>query len=407
MKNNIIITLVLLSSFMAKSQTPISLDEAYDKAIKNNLNLKNGQLKIDFQEKNKRSYAVVEPLSVSGEIGQINSVYVDNAFSVSQTLRLPNFYKNQKKVLMEEWKNATLGLQFQKWQLKKELQLLYNELVFMDEKATLLQKAENIYSQYYDRAKLRLNKGESNILEKTTAENLRAQAKIQLANLQKDKEVVLHQFNFLINDEDFYTNKKTDGNFDFYQLQLSYNPQENINNISLKPLEQQIIIEKTRVSAEKNKLLPSFTVGVTSGTQHGIGADDKFYNRSKRFQTATVGIGLPIFNSAQKSVIEAQKINELIAENNYKLGVRNLENQSKKWFAEYEKLKQETDYYKAEGQQNATTIINTANRLYSEGEINYLEWSILVNQSLDLENRRIDAQKLLNDKIIELNNLNQ
>jgi hypothetical protein len=40
-----------------------------------------------------------------------------------------------------------------------------------------------------------------------------------------------------------------------------------------------------------------------------------------------IGVGIPVFNSAQKSVIEAQKMNQQIAENNYQLGLVNLKNQ--------------------------------------------------------------------------------
>ena len=47
----------------------------------------------------------------------------------------------------------------------------------------------------------------------------------------------------------------------------------------------------------------------------------------------------------------------------------------------------------------------TANLLQKEGEINYLEYTMLVNQSLDIQNKYIDAQKLLNEKIVELNSL--
>lgn len=76
-------------------------------------------------------------------------------------------------------------------------------------------------------------------------------------------------------------------------------------------------------------------------------------------------------------------------------------------FGAFEKLKSETDYYQSKGLKNAETIMKTANRLYDEGEINYLEWSILINQSLDIQNKLIDTQKMLNEKIIQLNNLTQ
>ena len=53
----IVIAFSVLMAIQLKSQTPISLENAYEKAFKNNLNLKNGKLQIDYQEKIKKSYA--------------------------------------------------------------------------------------------------------------------------------------------------------------------------------------------------------------------------------------------------------------------------------------------------------------------------------------------------------------
>ena len=400
----IVIAFSVLMAIQLKSQTPISLENAYEKAFKNNLNLKNGKLQIDYQEKIKKSYAVIEPIHVSGEIGQFASAYTDNKFSVSQTLRLPGFYNSQKQVLIEEWKSSVLNLDLQKWQLKREIALIYNELNYQNEKQKLLLKADSIYTNYYKRAELRLKKGESNILEKTTAENYRSQAEIQLANLKKDRETTLLQFNYLLNDETFYTNE----NSDFYQLSfINQDVKYAGNPVILKKLEQQKSIELAKLKAEKSKLLPTFSIGYNNSSMFGTGADDQFYNRSARFHSGMIGVGIPLFNGAQKSLIEGQKINQLIAENNYEVGSRNLKNQYSSLFSEYEKLKNETDYYKTKGLQNAETIFKTANRLYYEGEINYLEWSILTNQSLDIQNKNIDTQKMLNEKIIQLNNLTE
>ena len=400
----IVLTISVLIAIQLKAQTPISLESAYEKAFKNNLNLKSGQLRIDYQDKIKKSHAVIEPLNVTEEIGQIVSAYTDTKFSVNQTVRLPGFYNSQKQVLMEEWKNSILSLEVQKWQLKREIALIYNELNYQNEKEKLLLRADSIYTNYYKRAELRLKKGESNILEKTTAENYRSQAEIQLANLKKDREVSLYQFNFLINDETMYSNE----NVNFYEIS-EFNRDSNYvgNPVVLKQLEQQKSIELAKLKAEKSKLLPTFNIGYNNSSMYGTGADDKFYEKSARFHSGMIGVGIPLFNGAQKSLIEGQKINQLIAENNYEIGSKNLKNQYEMLFGAFEKLKSETDYYQSKGLKNAETIMKTANRLYDEGEINYLEWSILINQSLDIQNKLIDTQKMLNEKIIQLNNLTQ
>lgn len=384
------------------SQTPISLENAINKAFSNNLNIKSGELKINYQEKLKGSAVTIDPLNISAEIGQINSAYTDNRFSINQTIRLPKFYNAQKTLLLEEWKSSVLNLNLQKWQLKKEISLVYNDLKYLDEKKKLLKKADSIFTQYYNRAELRLKKGESNLLEKATAENLKSQANLQLKALEKDKEIALQKLNFLINDGTFYQNEK--GKYEilnFESLSTDYAG----NPLVLKQLEQEKNIQNAKLATEKTKLIPSFNLAYNNTSMYGNGADDKFYNHSTRFHSGMIGVGIPVFNSAQKSVIEAQKINQQIAENNYQLGLVNLKNQFSQYYGQFQKLNEEIDYYQKTGLNNSESIFKTANNQYFNGEINYLEWTLLVTQAFDIENKYVDKLKELNDNIIELNTL--
>lgn len=402
MKNNFLKIVMFLIFGFGFSQTPISLENAINKAFSNNLNIKSGELKINYQEKLKGSAVTIDPLNISAEVGQINSAYTDNRFSINQTIRLPKFYNAQKTLLLEEWKSSVLNLNLQKWQLKKEISLVYNDLKYLDEKKKLLKKADSIFTQYYNRAELRLKKGESNLLEKATAENLKSQANMQLKALEKDKEIALQKLNYLINDGTFYQNEKGKYkilNFESLSTDYAGNP------LVLKQLEQEKNIQNAKLATEKTKLIPSFNLAYNNTSMYGNGADDKFYNHSTRFHSGMIGIGIPVFNSAQKSVIEAQKINQQIAENNYQLGLVNLKNQFSQYYGQFQKLNEEIDYYQKTGLNNSESIFKTANNQYFNGEINYLEWTLLVTQAFDIENKYVDRLKELNDNIIELNAL--
>ena len=402
MKNKFLKITMFLIFGIGFSQTPISLEIAIDKAFKNNLNIKSGTLRIDYQNKMQKSAVIIDPLNISAEIGQMNSFYVDNKFSVSQTIRLPKFYNAQKTVLMEEYKNSFLHLDLQKWQLKKEISLVYNELNYFNEKKKLLKKADSIFTQYFNRADLRLKKGESNLLEKATAENLRSQAEMQLKSLEKDREISIQKLSFLINDGSLYQNE----NVKYGILNLeNLNSEYAGNPLVLKQLEQEKNIQNAKLLAEKAKLSPSLNLGVNSMTMKGNGADEKYYNATHRFQSGFVGVGIPVFNSAQKSVIEAQKVNQLIAENNYQLGLINLKNQYLQNLRQFQKLNDEISYYQKTGLQNSESILKTANNQYFNGEINYLEWTLLVTQAFEIQNKYIDRLKETNDKIIEINSL--
>ncbi len=402
MKNNFLKIVMFLIFGFGFSQTPISLENAINKAFSNNLNIKSGELKINYQEKLKGSAVTIDPLNISAEVGQINSAYTDNRFSINQTIRLPKFYNAQKTLLLEEWKSSVLNLNLQKWQLKKEISLVYNDLKYLDEKKKLLKKADSIFTQYYNRAELRLKKGESNLLEKATAENLKSQANMQLKALEKDKEIALQKLNYLINDGIFYQNEK--GKYDILNFE-SLSSDYAGNPLVLKQLEQEKNIQNAKLATEKTKLIPSFNLAYNNTSMYGNGADDKFYNHSTRFHSGMIGVGIPVFNSAQKSVIEAQKINQQIAENNYQLGLVNLKNQFSQYYGQFQKLNEEIDYYQKIGLNNSESIFKTANNQYFNGEINYLEWTLLVTQAFDIENKYVDKLKELNDNIIELNTL--
>ena len=239
-------------------------------------------------------------------------------------------------------------------------------------------------------------------MEKSTAENLRSQAEIQLNALEKDREIAIQKLSFLINDGNLYENeplKYSSLNFNLLNSDFQGNP------IVLKQLEQEKNIQNAKLRTEKAKLSPTFNIAYNNMSMYGNGADNKFYERSARFHSGMIGIGVPIFNSAQKSVIEAQKVNQQIAENNYQFGLINLKNQYAQTFGQYQKINTEIAYYQKTGLQNSETILKTANDQYYNGEINYLEWTILVNQSFEIQNKYIDRLKDLNDKIIELNAL--
>lgn len=394
MYSNIRILFFLLIGIKVSAQIPVTLDEAYSKAIVNNLDVRGAELRVNFQDRLKKSAVILDPLNISSDIGQIDTKDMDYEFSVSQTFRLPSFYKRQKQVLREEWQNSLVSVNLQKWQIKKELGLIFNNLNYLDKKKYLLEKMDSIYTQYFNRAELRLKKGETNLLEKATAENLKSQINIQLFNIKKDKEVVLQQLNLLINGKEYYTNKKED----FFVEKINFS-ENNINNHwIIQQLEQQKNIEQARLGVEKSKLQPYFSLGYNNIAKRETGELMRLHNIS-------VGFNIPIFNSGQKAIIEGQKVNQLIAENNKQIGVRELKKQFVELNGNYEKLKSQVDYYQQKGLKNSEEIIKTANYQFYRGEINFLDWSILVNQALDIQNLYIDKVKELNDKTIELNSL--
>lgn len=273
-------------------------------------------------------------------------------------------------------------------------------MIYLLQKQNLLQHTDSLFATFLQNAELRLKVGESNILEKTTAETQRGQISVQLRELQQDFGVLQLQFRLLLN---------TENNFMPAENVLPLNI-PNISDTSvlnqhplIRQLRQQQQISVSRLALEKSRLLPDLLIGLNSQTIRGAGADGKIYSSSHRFQSVQVGIGIPLFNGGQRATIAAGKINVRLAENNYAQGLQQLQSAYQQAFREYNKNLQTINYYETVALKNAGTIIQTANLQFKNGEINYLDWVLLTNNAITIQSQYVEAVRNINQSIIEIN----
>jgi cobalt-zinc-cadmium resistance protein CzcA len=395
----VVITLIV---FQGKAQTPISLTAAIDTALKNNLMVKNERLKSDYQQKLIKSSANIQQANIMGEYGQINSIYNDNRFGATQSFNFPTVYSAQKNLLNEEWKSAILSVSLKESETKKTVCQIFYLYLFLKEKEKLLLKNDSIYRAFLQKANLRYTKGESNVLEKITAETFRGNISIQLKQLQQDLDVTQLQFRLAINSTTLFIPYEPN-----VKLNLVVSLDSSLVNQHpfLKIIEQQKKVSIIHQKLEKAKLLPDFNVGYYNMSMRGTGADSKLYGSSSRFQSVQVGIGVPLFFGAQKAKINASKVNQKIAENNYTQELMLLQNQYKYALSQYQTNLATVNYFESTALKNAITIYETANKQFLNGEINYLEWVMLTNQAISIQSNYLDAIKNLNESIIQINYL--
>jgi len=384
------------------AQTSITLPAAIDTAIANNLSLKNERLNAEYQQKLIKSSAAIPATTVFGEAGEINSIYTDTKFGISQSISFPTVYTRQKSLLKEEFSGSEIGVAVREIEIKKTVSDIFNALSYLYEKQKLLLRIDSLYSEFLQKANLRFEKGESNLLEKATAENQRGQISIQLKQLEQDIQIVQIQFQLALKTNTVYVPSAESFKKEFASATftaLEQHPQ-------LQFLQQQNEIALANTQYQKSKLLPDLALGYNNTSIRGTGADDKYYSASARFQAIQIGVGIPIFNGAQKAIISAAKIKEVIAENNYELGLQTLNAHKKAAVLEYQKFLESAKWYENTGLKSAETISSTATKQFVNGEINYLDWVVLMNQAVTIQSQYIDVIKSLNETINQINYLN-
>src|SRR5690554_881113 len=395
--------LVVLFAFSFQemnAQTPITLQQAIDTALANNLSVKTERLRNEYHQKLIKSGTAIPVTDVFGEYGQINGIYNDTRFGISQTINFPTVYKRQKELLTEEWKSSLLNTDVQEAQLKKQVSQVFCTLVYLHHKRELLQKTDTLFAEFLNKATLRFKAGESNVLEKTTAENQRGQMALQLLQLEKDWEIVQLQFQLLLNTEkDFVPMEDADLGIPFLENDSSLLT----SHPEIQFLKQQQQIANAVTKSEQSKLLPDLSFGYNLMGMRGMGPDDKLYNSTPQFHSIQIGLGIPVFTGSQKAKINAAKINENIAANEYEWKLKNFENAYHSAFMEYQKFEEMVRYFESTALKNAATITETAEKQFLNGDINYLEWVLLINQAIGIQSDYIEAVKNLNNALAELN----
>ncbi len=380
---------------LVNSQTPVTLQEAVDIALKNNRNLKNEKLKSEYTKALIRSSSDIPQTGVTVDYGQINSALTDMKFGISQNIAFPTVYKKQKNVYTEEWKKSLLNVSFKEYELKKAVSLTFYNILYGKQKEKLLQETLKLYTDFLDKASIRLKAGESNILEKTTASNQKSAIEIQLKQLHQELSVLGYQLQWLLNAETDFLPEDQKIYHGGLKEELSLHP-------AIKVLQQQKNISEQQIALEKAKMLPGLQLAYNLNSFKGMGADDKVYNGAPQFHSVQLGVSVPVFSGGQKARVQAAKIAESVVENDIANMEFNLQNQYRKASGIYQANLDIVSQYESSELKNADIITETAKKQFLAGEINYLEFVILINQAVTLKNSYTDALWKLNQSAIEL-----
>jgi heavy metal efflux system protein len=403
--NTKILMLFAMLSFVtmpnANAQKNIDLNAAIDSAMMNNLHLQNQYLMINQRVMDQKAAIQTPQTQLMTENGQINSSYFDNRLGVSQSFYFPSVYAKNKSLMYSQKQLSEAELEWQKSNLKREVSSVYHQLAIALEKKSLLMRNDSIYQMFEEKSNLRYKVGESNLLEKSTSENQRYLIQIQLLQLENEIVLLQQQFKLMLNTRDLYLPKSKRDKIVLPLLDsnaLAAHPYLKVLQLSLKN-------QNLNTDLEQAKKLPEFNLAYSNMTMKGFGSDNNFYTGSNRFHSFQLGIGIPLFASGQKASVQSSKIGENIIKNQGDYAVKQLESQWNRCISKFNSAKNVLDYYEEKGLKNNEHIQSVADQQLQNGSINYMDWVLIVNQSIDIQLAYLDALNAYNQAVIELQTL--
>lgn len=326
------------------------------------------------------------------EVGNYNSIHFDARFSLMQNFASPVYYRERKTLLSAYVERAKQQTVLRQTDLDKLMRELYLDLQYLLLRKQLLQQMDSVYSGYLQKAALRFEKGESNLLEKVTLENYARQAKLLLSNIDQDLQAVQLQISILLQTSQAWLPAEAlrPGQLLFDTAVIRQHP-------LLGVYQAQITSAKAETAVEKSKMTPDWQVGYNNqsliGWQMRKDQTESYADFGRRFSSITAGLSVPLFNQAAKTRVAAAKVNEAIAAADANLVLQDLQTKLAVYSQAYGKHRTTLQYYQQTALQQAELMIKTANLQYQNGAISYLEWGLLIQQAFDIRAQYIDAQR--------------
>lgn len=404
----IVVIVLLFAAGNVQGQQTLALDSMLKMGAQQNLNLGSVIKETDYWKRLKAVVFDPGKTQIGGEYGGINGIKTDTRFFISQGFNLPVVYRRQRNLYeYAESEQVELG-NWKQAELEREIKLVFFALVNGMEREKLLLRLDSVFSRFQYSADLRLQAGESNVLEKTTADAQMGQLQLQQQQVAAEKTVLQQQLKWLLNTDAIllpdYVNLKKEN-----MVGTDTGVPEAHPEIHYNKLKEQTAAAQTLV--EKSKLIPEFSVGYSNQSIIGYHSEDgvsqKYYSGSNRFHIGNITLGIPLFTGASKARIKAGKVMEEVAKMNTKATAQFLKNSLHQQLTNYKNILNRLNYFEKTGLRQSELIIKTAKLSFENGEISYLEWTMLMNSAVRIQLEYLDAVHQYNQTLIEIEYLTE
>lgn len=395
-KNKVLPLLILfLIPALSISQTKvITAEQAIEIALENNNAIKASANKVTQSKQMVGSALNFDKTQVYYHYDENN--IAENGqplkvFGVNQSIQFPTIYGTQRKVEKQKTQLSFQEHNVNQRILKKEVYQAYYNVVYRTNVAKQYTYLDSLYQQFSNAANKRYNVGETNLLEKLTAESKQKEIALMLSQSKENIEKAYLNLNkWLQTDSTYVVAEQTLPLLKLSDFNASENP-------GLQYFQTAKELSQTSLSLERQQLLPDLQFSIFSGTNDGINA--------KNYSGFQAGVSIPLWFGANKSKINAAKTETMITDNNYENYKIQLESKYKSLNSDLKKYEEGVNYYNSAGKTLSEELTLNASKAFQNGEIDFLQYVQLLENSSTIEINYLQNLYNYNSTILELNYL--
>lgn len=388
------VLLLLTIPAFSYAQKPLSLEDAIELAVDNNQGLKAAELTVDKAKVQIGTSFDLDKTEVfygHDENDIAENGFSNRVFGIRQSFNFPTIYGAQRRVYQ-----GMASMEEQRYLLKeraliKEVSKAYYEVVYWQNVKDNFQYLDSLYRKFSRAASRRYEVGETNYLEKLTAETKQKELQVNIEQTDENIKATYSRLHQLMQSSDTYTiNEQKLPQLSLTEIDTAFHP-------GLSYYEDAVDANRKITSLEKQKLLPDLSIQVFRGTN--AFADAKVYNGIQ------AGVLIPLWFGAQSSRVKASKVQTEILEAQRKDYQRRLSANVAQLLAALDKHQRSIVFYQAEGRELARGILTHANLAFQSGEIDFLQFIQLLENAKDIEISYLDNLNAYNQTVLDINHL--
>ncbi len=390
------VTLILLSfGFLSahgqENSQRLSFDDAYNIALRNNLQLKSSELALRRSQSLSRTSFSLPKTGIFAENEDLRPS--DNKgilkIGLSQSIEWPGVYTARKNMLRQQVKSFTYTKQLRALEIRRNLASTYYTLWYHQNRQQLWKQLDSFYQQSAAIARLRVKTGESAGLDSISASAKSMEIRLQLATIQNDIQIQQAALKALLNTDTLYMAEYTA----LKKIETGY-ANSIIEHPSLLVQQQAVNIAKADVQIARRSTLPDFS---------GRFFSQRLYNLPNPYSGFSVTVGVPLLGmGSYYNKIRAARLERDYQQTIYEYQRQVLQAETQQIVHAIEKNRQMVAYYETTGLQQADQIISAATLSYKGGEISFAELSQYLNQAIDIRKNYLDALQQYNQNSIQL-----
>ncbi len=399
--------LLFCFSFMgmnAQSDKDLNLDKAIEIAMSSNTSLAVSKLNIEKYKKLKVAPFVIPKADIEGSFGQVNSRKFDSSFSISQRFN-PFAFKAKKELVNAQILVSESELTLEQNEITFHIKDIWDKLNYQNNLKELLIEQQSTWQQFAEAANARYRLGESDIIEKNTAEIHFDKIGMKIKRVEAEmQQYEIHLKTLMNSKEDFnisyeaYEMKKSDANLE----------EAEISDPFLKVFMDETLLKESEIGVLESEMKPDLMLGYFIQSIQGeqlVNDEVKNYNAIPRFQGVNLGLSIPLARKGYKAKIEAAKTEVTMNDAKMDQFIQQVSNKIKALYLEKDAHKVEIEYYENSALPKAEIIAKSAKRLYEIGDIGYLEYVEALKTKFDFQIEYLNSIMEYNQAIISLNYL--